>query len=179
MRIRGQGTDPSINSNWFLSGSLHIVTGKEPVTGSIQVYEVPNLEISTEGHVADDNSTVSTVVKATRTLKIESELNTAEGKKRVSFTQTLDYSNEAAYADEGWVQVTKSPPSNQIIYVLTLIFFTQWANQSTIGAAESIHDGKKVFRDAFSYPISLFSNYSLYDWDLGKPYPALYHLICY
>lgn len=110
MRVRGQGTNPSINSNWFLSGSMHIRTGQEPVSGEMKVYEVPDLEISTGGHVAEDNSTVSTTVKASRRLHIESVLKTAKGEKTVTFTQRLEYSNEAAYADEGWVQVRSMLP---------------------------------------------------------------------
>ncbi|KAG6918680.1 hypothetical protein DXG01_012498 [Tephrocybe rancida] len=108
LRVAGQGTAPTINSNWFVSGSVHIRTGNSPTTGKIKRYEVPGLQSETSGGASTGNETVWTKVIADRHLLIESELMTSEGNKTVTFSQTLSYRNEARYADEGWIQVMYS-----------------------------------------------------------------------
>lgn len=45
--------------------------------------------------------------------------------------------------------------------------FRQWGVQLTEGTTKSTHGGSLVLRDAFSYPLSVFSNYSLYDMQFG------------
>ncbi|KAJ6569612.1 peptide N-acetyl-beta-D-glucosaminyl asparaginase amidase A-domain-containing protein [Mycena capillaripes] len=147
LRVVGQGTTPpSFNSDWFVSGSIHVRTGASKTTGKMMSYSAPALTISTIGGSSPGNSTVWTKVVAHRELKIESELLTSEGKKTVSFSQSLDFANTAQYADEGWIQ---------------------WGQQSTVGTTISNHQGKQVLRDAFSYPLSVFSNYSLYTQESG------------
>ncbi|KAJ7642299.1 peptide N-acetyl-beta-D-glucosaminyl asparaginase amidase A-domain-containing protein [Mycena rosella] len=147
LRVVGQGiTAPSFNSDWFVSGSIHVRTGSSKTTGKMTSYSVPALEISTVGGSSPGNTTVWTKVVAHRELAIESELNTSEGKKSVRFSQSLDFSNEAQYADEGWIQ---------------------WGEQTTIGTTTANHQGKQVLRDAFIYPLSVFSNYSLYTEEFG------------
>ncbi|KAJ7151570.1 peptide N-acetyl-beta-D-glucosaminyl asparaginase amidase A-domain-containing protein [Mycena filopes] len=147
LRVVGQGlTPPSFNSDWFVSGSIHVRTGKAKTTGKMTSYRVPALEISTAGGSSSDNATVWTKVVAHRELKIESELVTSEGKKTVTFSQSLDFVNTAQYADEGWIQA---------------------GQQSTVGTTTATHQGKQVLRDAFRYPLNVFSNYSLYTEEFG------------
>ncbi|KAJ7356751.1 peptide N-acetyl-beta-D-glucosaminyl asparaginase amidase A-domain-containing protein [Mycena albidolilacea] len=147
LRVVGQGlTAPSFNSDWFVSGSIHVRTGTSKTTGKITSYNAPALKISTTGGSTPGNTTVWTKVVAHRELDIESELLTSEGKKTVSFSQSLDYVNTAQYADAGWIQ---------------------WGQQSTVGTTVAKHQGKQVLRDAFSYPLSVFSNYSLYEEQFG------------
>ncbi|KAJ6573981.1 peptide N-acetyl-beta-D-glucosaminyl asparaginase amidase A-domain-containing protein, partial [Mycena vulgaris] len=147
LRVVGQGiTAPSFNSNWFVSGSIHVRTGSSKTTGKITSYSAPKVQISTVGGSSPGNTTVWTKVVAHRELKIESELFTSEGKKSVSFSQSLHFTNEAKYADEGWIQ---------------------WGEQSTTGTTTANHQGKQVLRDAFNYPLSVFSNYSLYTEEFG------------
>jgi len=105
LKAVGQGSSPTFNSNWFLSGSVHVRTGGSKTTGRITVYDVSEPKIETTGGASPGNVTVWTRVTANRSLNIESELNTAEGVKKVKFSQTLSYINEASYADEGWIQV--------------------------------------------------------------------------
>ncbi|KAK7468445.1 hypothetical protein VKT23_002958 [Stygiomarasmius scandens] len=146
LKVVGQGLSPTFNSNWFLSGSVHVRTGSSKTTGRITVYDVPEPKIETTGGASAGNVTVWTKVTANRSLNIESELNTAEGVKKVKFSQTLSYINEASYADEGWIQS---------------------ANQTTTGTTTSTHQGVQVLRDAFTYPIGVFSNYSLFSEQFG------------
>ncbi|RDB29168.1 Peptide-N4-(N-acetyl-beta-glucosaminyl)asparagine amidase A [Hypsizygus marmoreus] len=145
-RVVGQGQNPTINSNWFVSGSIHIRMGNSTTTGKMKRYEVSDLQSRTSGGASSRNETVWTTVNASRKLFIESELVTSEGMKTVSFSQFLNYANEARYADDGWVQ---------------------WADQTTTGTVISTHGGVTVLRDAFDYPLKVFSNYSLYTAEFG------------
>ncbi|KAF7340114.1 Peptide-n4-(N-acetyl-beta-glucosaminyl)asparagine amidase a [Mycena venus] len=128
LRAVGQGIDaPSFNFDWFVSGSIHVRMGTSKTT-------------------VQGNATVWTKVVAHRELRVESELFTSQGKRTVSFAQSLDYTNTAQYADAGWIQ---------------------WGQQSTVGTTVANHQGKQVLRDAFSYPLSVFSNYSLFEEEFG------------
>ncbi|KAL1755194.1 peptide N-acetyl-beta-D-glucosaminyl asparaginase amidase A-domain-containing protein [Schizophyllum commune] len=148
LAVVGQGKDgPSINSNWFVSGGLHLRVGGEPTSGRITKYEAPEeAEITTTGGASEGNATVWTEVASTRSLLIEAELATSEGNKTVRFEQKSSYSNSQLYADEGWLQ---------------------WANQTTIGTTTSTHGGVQRLLDAFEYPLAVFSNYSLYEMQYG------------
>lgn len=105
LRVAGQGTGPTINSNWFVSGSVHIRRGISTTTGSVTNYHVPDLHAETVGGASAMNETVWTKVNVSRALIIESTLLTSEGKKTVKFSQSLSFINEANYDDGGWVQV--------------------------------------------------------------------------
>ena len=50
-----------------------------------------------------------------------------------------------------------------------LTYSSQWANQTTIGTTMSTHGGVQRLRDAFEYPLAVFSNYSLYEMQYGAP----------
>ena len=41
-------------------------------------------------------------------------------------------------------------------------------NQTTTGTVASTHDSQKVLSDAFTYPLQVASNYSLYTQKFGK-----------
>ncbi|TFK76678.1 hypothetical protein BDN72DRAFT_884390 [Pluteus cervinus] len=147
LRVVGQGKSPSFNSNWFVSGSVHVKHGKSATKGTLTKYQVGDLRIQTTGGANSSDGTVWTKVTASRDVLIESELLDEHNQKRlVQFTQKLRYSNDASYANEGWVQV---------------------ASQITQGTTSALHNGKQVLRDAFEYPISVFSNYSLYTAEFG------------
>ncbi|KAF9263063.1 hypothetical protein L218DRAFT_973246 [Marasmius fiardii PR-910] len=146
LKVVGQGQNPTINSNWFVSGSLHLRTGRSKTTGRIKSYNAPAADMSTTGGSSDGNVTVWTKVTARRNLKVETELVTDEGNVTVTFSQSLNYINEAQYADEGWLQ---------------------WANQTTTGSVTSSHGGRKVLDDAFTYPLQVASNYSLFTQQFG------------
>lgn len=109
LRVHGQGTSPTINSNWFVSGSLHVWLGKTEVSGEITKYEALELPFErTTGQGSADNATVRTSVAASRSIVIESVLHGDKGRKVVRFEQQLDYHNEQKYANDGWVQVRPS-----------------------------------------------------------------------
>ncbi|KAL1704438.1 peptide N-acetyl-beta-D-glucosaminyl asparaginase amidase A-domain-containing protein [Schizophyllum commune] len=148
LAVVGQGEEGStINSNWFVSGGLHLRLGVGQTSGKITKYEaLARAEITTTGDASEGNVTVWTKVEAKRSLLIEAELATPGGNKTVRFEQSASYSNSQLYADQGWLQ---------------------WANQSTIGTTTSTHGGIQRLRDAFEYPLAVFSNYSLYEMQYG------------
>ncbi|KAH9944490.1 peptide N-acetyl-beta-D-glucosaminyl asparaginase amidase A-domain-containing protein [Epithele typhae] len=147
LRVLGQGEDPTINSNWFVSGSLHVWVGKKNVSGTMTRYEIDDAPASrTSGRASADNATVYTSVVANRTVLIESVLYRDKGRQVVRFEQHLAYSNDQKYEDDGWVQ---------------------WGTQLTEGTTLSTHGSSVVLRDAFSYPLSVFSNYSQYELEYG------------
>ncbi|CAL1696075.1 unnamed protein product [Somion occarium] len=147
LRVQGQGASPSINSNWFVSGSVHLKLGKKRVLGKMTTYDVQsNPSLKTTGSASNGNITVNTSVLAQRTVLIESELHGDIGRQIVRFEQQLNYSNLQRYEDDGWVQ---------------------WGAQLTEGTSQSVHGGRMAFRDTFSYPLDVFSNYSLYDMQFG------------
>lgn len=109
LRVQGQGMQaPSINSNWFVSGAVHVRTGRKAVTGRITKYEVKAMTspVTKAGAYGPANETVWATVVANRSIVIESEIVGDEGRKVVRFEQKLGYSNDQKYADEGWVQVS-------------------------------------------------------------------------
>ncbi|RDX55992.1 hypothetical protein OH76DRAFT_1460658 [Lentinus brumalis] len=147
LRVRGQGEDPTINSDWFISGSLHLWLGKTEVSGTMTTYIAPTDALAaTSGRASADNATVRLSVVANRSIVIESVLHGDQGKHVVRFEQRLSYSNEQKYVSDGWVQ---------------------WGVQLTEGTTQSTHGGSVVLRDAFSYPLSVFSNYTLYEMQFG------------
>jgi len=47
------------------------------------------------------------------------------------------------------------------------VHLVQWMTQSTVGLTKSTHGGTVTVRDEFSYPLSVFSNYTLYPLEFG------------
>ncbi|KAI0825199.1 peptide N-acetyl-beta-D-glucosaminyl asparaginase amidase A-domain-containing protein [Trametes gibbosa] len=147
LRVRGQGQSPTINSNWFVSGSLHLWLGKSNISGKVTQYQVPaDAHSGTVGGASQGNATVWTSVTADRSIVVESVLHGDRGQEVVRFEQHLRYSNEQRYEGEGLVQR---------------------GTQLTEGTTTSTVNGMTVLRDAFSFPLSVFSNYTLYDVQFG------------
>ena len=167
LRVRGQGDSPSINSDWFVSGSFHVWLGKTEISGKMTTY-VADSEPSprTSGHVSADNATVVTSVIANRTIVIESVVKGDKGTQTVRFEQRLGYSNDQKYIGEGWVQVCRYL-FRRVRATFTWSNRDQWGTQLTEGTTQSTHGGNVVLRDAFSYPLSVFSNYTLYEMQFG------------
>ena len=107
LRVRGQGEDPTINSNWYVSGSLHVWLGKTEVSGAMTTYTAPGDALAvTSGTVSADNATVRTSVVANRSIVIESVLHGDKGRQVIRFEQQLGFTNEQKYVSDGWVQVS-------------------------------------------------------------------------
>ncbi|KAI5478589.1 hypothetical protein MNV49_004848 [Pseudohyphozyma bogoriensis] len=145
--VLGQGIgSPSVNNNWALTGSIHIrvdeTLPKTRTTGKIlSYYAPPTSVVSTAGHVASDNSTVSTLVNARRLLSISSRIETGSGMKVVDFTQELSFSNRQEYAEGGGVE--------KVI-------------QTTEATTTSTHAGQLTLSDISFFPLTISTNYSSY-----------------
>ncbi|CAE6354728.1 unnamed protein product [Rhizoctonia solani] len=152
LSVLGQGVTPphSINSNWFVSGNIRLTLGSSQVRtmGKITSYTVdPYVNPSVVASATPDNATVHASIAAQRKLRIVSELVVGGNEKRsVVFEQDLKFENIQEYADDGWVQ---------------------WGAQSTTGYTKSSTNGKVSLLDTFSYPLSVFSNYTLYSMQFG------------
>ena len=101
--------DHAINPNWVVSANLQVVTGpsSEPTTGKITSYSVEPFAQSTDTLSAVDGG-VEITTKASRKLRIESEIISGGGsKKRVVWSQDLSFSNTQWYLNNTLVQVTR------------------------------------------------------------------------
>ncbi|KAG8739451.1 hypothetical protein FRC10_005624 [Ceratobasidium sp. 414] len=153
LTVAGQGLSPlhSINSNWFVSGNVRLTLGSSGTRtmGTIKSYTAdPFVSPSVKGSAGPGNKTIYASVGAARKLRIESELIVGGKEKRsVVFEQDLKYENGQKYVDDGWVQ---------------------WGTQLTTGYTKSSINGKVSLLDTFSYPLSVFSNYTLYSMQFGK-----------
>ncbi|QRV90499.1 peptide-N(4)-(N-acetyl-beta-glucosaminyl)asparagine amidase A [Ceratobasidium sp. AG-Ba] len=153
LSVVGQGLSPlhSINSNWFVSGNVRLTTGSSPVrtTGSMRSYSVdPFVSPSVKAAANDGNKTVQASISTTRRVSINSELVIGGGEKRVIiFEQDLKFENQQRYQNDGWVQ---------------------WGTQLTSGYTISSSNGEISILDTFSYPLSVFSNYTLYSMQFGS-----------
>ncbi|KAI0748346.1 peptide N-acetyl-beta-D-glucosaminyl asparaginase amidase A-domain-containing protein [Daedaleopsis nitida] len=127
--------DHTINQNWFVSGSLQVVTDPsgKPTTGKITRYDAPPFaQTSVTGSVGD-NGDVNITVAATRAIHIESEITSGSGKTtHVVWEQNLQYTNTQNYLDNAFVQIV---------------------NQSASGSFLSTHNGVPALVDTFSYPL--------------------------
>ncbi|KAF8597265.1 hypothetical protein BDV93DRAFT_527564 [Ceratobasidium sp. AG-I] len=152
LMVVGQGLSPpnSINSNWFVSGNVRVTLGASTArtTGTIRSYSVdPYVHPTVRGLAGPENATVHATIGAQRKLKIVSDLFVGGKEKRsVVFEQDLSFSNAQDYASDGWVQ---------------------WGTQLTTGFTKSSTNGKVSLLDTFAYPLSVFSNYTLYTMQFG------------
>ncbi|CAE6467831.1 unnamed protein product [Rhizoctonia solani] len=152
LSVLGQGLSPahSINSNWFVSGNIRLTLGTSQTrtTGKITSYTVdPYVDPSVKGSASPGNVTVHASISAQRRIRIDSELVVGGKEKRnVVFEQNLKFENAQDYASDGWVQ---------------------WGTQSTTGYTKSSTNGQVSLLDTFSYPLSVFSNYTLYSMQFG------------
>ncbi|CAE7184482.1 unnamed protein product [Rhizoctonia solani] len=152
LSVLGQGLSPphSINSNWFVSGNIRLTLGssKSRTTGRITSYSLdPYIDPNVKTSASAGNVTVHASTVAQRKLRIASELVIGGKEKRnVVFEQNLKFENAQDYADDGWVQ---------------------WGTQLTTGYTKSTINGQVSILDTFTYPLSVFSNYTLYSMQFG------------
>lgn len=95
----------------FITGALHVVldTTDPPVrtTGRILLRQVPPSPLIFSGiFPSADNSSLRTVVKAAREVKVISRVVTGEGSRLVRATMVASFANEQYYADNGTFQVS-------------------------------------------------------------------------
>jgi hypothetical protein len=119
LRVSGQGKNaPSFNSNWFVSGSLHLTLGRDAISGRIARYEVPSSPniVVRAGAIGEANETVWQEVVASRKIVIEADLVRDAGRvERVRFEQSFTFSNKQRYADEGWLQVSARLATHEFV----------------------------------------------------------------
>ncbi|KAH9951906.1 peptide N-acetyl-beta-D-glucosaminyl asparaginase amidase A-domain-containing protein [Amylocystis lapponica] len=134
-------TNHSINGNWFVSGSLQVITDPSPnrTTGKITKYDVqPYAQTSTTGNTT---SGVVITVAANRSVHIEAEIVSGSGVvTNVVWSQQLEYSNTQYWSAD---------------------FNTQNVVQTASGSFLSTHNGVSSLVDQFSYPFNV--NLSIVD----------------
>jgi hypothetical protein len=99
----------TINDNWFVSGSLQVVTdsSSKPTTGEITKYIAEPFAVSTVTGNVNKNGDVTVTVKADRNIHIESTINCGSGKStKVVWTQNLSYQNVQNYLRNATIQVS-------------------------------------------------------------------------
>lgn len=94
--------------NWFVSGALYVVTdpSTRPTIGKIVSYDVsPFAQSTTKGSIGDIGE-LEFSLKASRRLRIESEIVSGSGvKSHIVWSQSLAFSNSQIYRVNGTVQV--------------------------------------------------------------------------
>lgn len=107
MDVASAEPDHAFNSNWIVSANLQVVTGSslEPTTGKITSYSVEPFAQTTDS-ISPVEGGVEITTKATRKLRIESEVISGGGsKKQVVWSQDLAFSNTQWYLNDTLVQV--------------------------------------------------------------------------
>lgn len=132
-------SDHAIPNNWFVSGTLQVVTDRSsiPTTGEMKVYDVlPYAKSLISGSVQSDE--ISVTVSSTRKIHIESDIQTGGGESiHVVWTQEYSYQNEQQYYNY------KSNTTHQVV------------KQTTVGKAVGFHNNNLVVVDDFSYPLDV------------------------
>lgn len=104
-------SDHAINQNWFVSGSLQVVTDPsgKATTGKITQYQADDFAVGKTTGSVGANGDVNVTVAATRKIHIESEITSGSGKTtHVVWDQSLKYSNTQNYLDNTTIQVRKN-----------------------------------------------------------------------
>ncbi|BGP36823.1 hypothetical protein JCM10449v2_000725 [Rhodotorula kratochvilovae] len=145
--VLGQGKDGSVNDNWFITGALHLVLdpSNPPVrtTGRMLSYDVAPLPlIISAGFPSPDGKTLRTLLSVQRTLDIRAELETGAGRKEVRVSHEVRFENDQFYDDYGTYERV---------------------SQSTSSLYTSQHNNRTLLRDVSSFPLSLTTNYTLFD----------------
>lgn len=107
MDVASAEPDHAVNTNWIVSGNLQVVTGSSsnPTTGKITSYSAEPFTQSTSSLSAIEGG-VEITTKASRKLRIESEVISGSGSKnRVVWSQDLGFSNTQWYLNDTLVQV--------------------------------------------------------------------------
>ncbi|ORY85397.1 peptide N-acetyl-beta-D-glucosaminyl asparaginase amidase A-domain-containing protein [Leucosporidium creatinivorum] len=149
LRVLGQGKGGSVNENWFLTASLHLILDSTdpPVrtTGRLTAYRFPPSpeELATTGLISKGNKTISTQVGSRRSWWVEGVLQTGAGEVRVRTEGRNWMSNSQFYADGG--------------------MYESISHLST-SSALSTHSGRRKLSDSTSYPLTLTTNYTSYPY---------------
>ncbi|BGP21835.1 proteophosphoglycan ppg4 [Rhodotorula toruloides] len=135
----------------FITGALHIVRDKTdpPVrtTGRLLLHRIPPSPLIVSGiFPSTDNMTLKTVVKAAREIKVVSRVVTGEGSRLVRATTVVSFANEQYYTDNGTFQ-----------HIVQDIQLAQ--------TSEDLSAHRYTYRDVYSFPLDLTTNYTLYDSD--------------
>ena len=138
--VHGQGDGKKRNTygNWFISGNVKVWRGDKPMSGRLLEYHNPALEESSVIHIEEENGTASVVTTAKRHFKLVSELNG----RRVTFEQYLHFLNRQNLSSKGGKQRVE-----QLI-------------RTEMEARDS---GKTTFKDNFSFPLLVESDYSAHN----------------
>ncbi|EGU13199.1 Proteophosphoglycan ppg4 [Rhodotorula toruloides ATCC 204091] len=135
----------------FITGALHVVLDKtEPpvrTTGRLLLHQIPPSPLIFSGIFPSiDNSTLKTVVKAAREVKVVSRVVTGSGSRLVRASTVASFGNEQYYADNGTFQ-----------HVVQDIQVAQ--------TSEDLSLHRYTYRDVYSFPLDLTTNYTLFESD--------------
>jgi len=136
LNVVSEESNHTINSNWFVSAALQVVTGSssKPTTGKITSYNVSPYSTTKSSAIVNGANTDITVT-ASRQLSIEAEIVAGDGSKTlVVWEQSLSYSNTQNYIDNATSQVV---------------------TQTASGTFKSTHNGIQAVYDQFSYPLTI------------------------
>ncbi|KAI0780713.1 peptide N-acetyl-beta-D-glucosaminyl asparaginase amidase A-domain-containing protein [Trametes elegans] len=135
--------DHAINQNWFVSGSLQVVTDPsgKPTAGKITRYDAAPFAVAKTTGSVGKNGDVNVTVSATRSIHIEAEITGGSGQTtHVVWTQNLEFSNTQQFLDDTSIQ-------NVI--------------QTAHGTFSSTHNGVSALEDTFSFPLNI--NFTVLD----------------
>lgn len=135
---QGDGKTRSIYSNWFISGNVKVWTGDKPTLGRLLEYHKPPLQETVVAHLRLDDSVASIITVAIRQFKLVSELDG----RRVTFEQDLNHLNH-----QKWSNGSGKQRVEQLVH----------------GKIASRTSGNTTFKDEFSYPLFVESDYSSRD----------------
>ncbi|KAK7014861.1 peptide-N4-(N-acetyl-beta-glucosaminyl)asparagine amidase A [Favolaschia claudopus] len=130
-------TDHAILQNWFVSGSLQVITDSSPerTTGKITSYSADPFAVTSTAGSVSENGDIRITVKASRQLHITADIISGSGKvNHVSVSQNLEYVNQQDYLNQTLVQN---------------VF------QSSSGSVMSTHNSVAAAIDTFSYPLTI------------------------
>ncbi|KAL7339552.1 Proteophosphoglycan ppg4 [Rhodotorula toruloides] len=135
----------------FITGALHVDLDKTdpPVrtTGRLLQHQIPPSPLIFSGiFPSSDNSTLKTVVKAAREVKVVSRVVTGSGSRLVRASTVASFANEQYYADNGTFQ-----------HIVQDIQVAQ--------TSEDLSLHRYTYRDVYSFPLDLNTNYTLFESD--------------
>lgn len=149
----------------FITGALHLVLDPTlPVVrtmGSITSYSVTPQPFVLSGGLATANaSSLKTSVKGVHSVDIVATLETGSGTKQVHWAQAADLANQQHYADEGAYEVRLLISFPPLVEIDLSSPKSQEVEHSTNCIITSVHDAVSIFRDVYSFGLSLTTNYT-------------------
>ncbi|KAG7092461.1 hypothetical protein E1B28_008813 [Marasmius oreades] len=128
--------DHTILQNWFVSGALQVFVdvSSQRTIGNITTYSADPFAESSATASRQGNNVIITV-SAQREIHVEADILSGSGvATHVVWSQNLQYQNIQSYLNRA---------STQNIF------------QTASGSVSSIHSGKQVVKDIFSYPLTI------------------------